>query len=291
MKKNIPLILPLFLLIMGCSQKDKKPINKIEKQLNISILIDLSDRIDPKTSPSSPSHYVRDISIVKTITKLFKETIKEQGAYKAKDKFQILFSPEPEDPNINTLAQKLKVNLSKLENKEKKKIYNNIDNDINTNLSQIYDTSIKAQKWIGSDIWRFFKNDISNYCIEKEPYRNILVILTDGYIYHEASKDKEKNRYSYITADLFEKYKLRNNPEWKENIKRNDFGLITKRNDLKNLEVLILEITPSKGYQNDEDIIKEILRKWFQEMGVQKLGIYNTALPANSEKLISDFFK
>ena len=47
--------------------------------------------------------------------------------------------------------------------------------------------------------------------------------------------------------------------------------LITTREDLQELEVLVLEIIPSAEYKNDEDILKAYLTKWFREMGLLKI--------------------
>ena len=159
-------------------------------------------------------------------------------------------------------------------------------------MSKIYELSISNHKWVGSDIWRFFKNDVKDYCVENNPeYRNILIILTDGYIYHDDSKDQAGNRFAYILPQIFTNYKLRNNPTWEQVIKDKDIGLITKRDDLQDLEVLVLEVTPSPNYKNDEDIIKVLLSKWFGEMNVKRYAIYNTDLPNYTQQRISDFLK
>jgi hypothetical protein len=91
--------------------------------------------------------------------------------------------------------------------------------------------------------------------------------------------------------ELITKYQLRNNPNWEQRIDKLDFGLITKRNDLNNLEILVLEITPSPVYKDDEDIIKDVLSKWFKEMQVKRFALYNSDLPEYTKQRISDFMK
>ena len=54
---------------------------------------------------------------------------------------------------------------------------------------------------------------------------------------------------------------LRANSQWLQLFDRGDYGLITTREDLQELEVLVLEIIPSAEYKNDEDILKEYLTK------------------------------
>jgi 2-phospho-L-lactate guanylyltransferase (CobY/MobA/RfbA family) len=87
------------------------------------------------------------------------------------------------------------------------------------------------------------------------------------------------------------KFNLRKNPNWEQELEKQDFGLITKRNDLDNLEVLVLEVSPSPNYKNDEDIIKAILAKWFKEMKVKRVAIYNSDLPQYTKQHIDEFIK
>jgi len=291
-KKTI-FVLLIGILLLGFKKANSYNEDSIKpSQLNITILLDLSDRIDPSISKSVPSHYERDISIVKYITEIFKKNMESQGTFMAKGKLKVIFSPRAQDSNVNIFAEKLNVDLSNMDNKKKKEIYEKLTDSFSYNLSKIYEATIAEKKWLGSDIWRFFKNDVKDYTICSDPnYRNILVILTDGYIYHADSKDRYKNRFAYLLPSTIKEYKLRNNPNWDKQIDKLDFGLISKRNDLENLEVLVLEINPAPQYQNDEDIIKKVLSKWFSEMGIKRYAIFNSDLPEYTKQRIDAFIK
>lgn len=260
--------------------------------MNITILCDLSDRIDVKKFPEKPEHYERDLAAVKELSSYFAKDMESKGAFSAKSKIKVVFSPKPQDPNINVWAEKLNVDLSKMNSQQKKEVHDNIQATFADNLGKIYDSALTTSKWLGSDIWRFFKNDVKDFTVDNNPeYRNILVILTDGYIYHQDSKDKNGNRFAYILPELFDQYKLRKNPNWKDEIAKQDFGLISTRSDLQNLEVLVLEVTPSANNKNDEDIIKAVLSKWFDEMKVKRYAIFNSDLPEYTKQRIDDFIK
>ena len=277
---------------VGSSQSGGKTNSLQSQQLNITILCDLSDRIDVKKNPDKPEHYERDLAVVKEISNYFAKDMESKGAYAAKGKIKVIFSPKPQDPNINILAEKLVVDLSKMDPKQKKDVHDNISATFADNLGKIYSSALTSNKWLGSDIWRFFKNDVKDYCVDDNPeYRNILVILTDGYIYHQDSKDKNGNRFAYILPELFDQFKLRNNSNWREQMSNQDFGLIPTRSDLDNLEVLVLEVTPSPNNKNDEDIIKTVLSKWFEEMKVKRFAIFNSDLPEYTKQRINDFMK
>ncbi|MEI2758584.1 MAG: hypothetical protein V9G42_04010 [Bacteroidia bacterium] len=291
------------LLLFSCgSGNNDKSRNEVEQtsnnvvvqpdQLNITLLLDLSDRIDPKKYPEKPEHFERDIAIVKYFSELFVKDMEMRGTFMAKGKLKVIFSPKPQDPNVNLLAEKLSVDLSNMGSKQKKDVHDNLTNNFTESVTKIYNGTLSQSKWIGSDIWRFFKNDVKDYCVETKPnYRNILVILTDGYIYHRDSKDQNGNRYAYLLPENISKFNLRKNQNWEQELDKQDFGLIAKRSDLNNLEVLVLEISPSPSYKDDEDIIKAVLGKWFKEMKVKRYGMYNSDLPQYTKQHIDQFIK
>ncbi|MBS1572367.1 MAG: hypothetical protein JST62_08260 [Bacteroidetes bacterium] len=300
MKKTISIILVAFLclILIQCKKdekiengKSKPALTNDDKQLNITFLLDLSDRIEPSKYPASPEHYQRDEAIVKNFVDIFKNDMNKKGGYKAKGKMRVIFSPQPQDANINRIASGLNIDLSKMQPAEKKNVFNELNNKFSGNLSKIYDLTLAQKNYIGSDIWRFFKNDVKDYAVtDDQNYRNILVIVTDGYVFHKDSKIQEKNRTSFLTPESIGANGLRNS-DWKQKFEQGDYGFITSRKDLQNLEVLVLEINPEGNNLKDEDIIKAYLSKWFEEMGIKKYEIYNSDLPVNTKTRIEKFLK
>ncbi len=251
-----------------------------EKQLKISILLDLSDRI------TVPGIKDNDIENVKTITEFFKKNMADLGAYKAKGKIRIFFSPTPSNSNVNSLVNNLNIDCSGMDNKGRKSVYDGITELYFQNLEGIYQEVLASSDWHGADIWRFFKDDVSDFCIERDTnYRNILIILTDGYLYHQQSVYQNENRYTYLLANNISPYR---NMNWKDRIERDNFGILTERNDLSNLEVLVLEVK-SKNNKIDEDILKHLWKKWFQEMSISHYEVYQSDLPANTKTRIENF--
>ncbi|RPE09729.1 hypothetical protein EGT74_22415 [Chitinophaga lutea] len=294
-------IISIFLLSCGSGNTEPTmekasggviPASNAEKQINLTILLDLSDRIDPVANPDNPEHFERDSALINHFTSYFLEQMRARGTYTAKSKMRLIFHPSPPDPDINQAAKKLDVDLSKMDTKGKKLIYETFQQTVSENISNIYRTTIKQAVWPGSDIWRFFKNDVREVAIDNDSaYRNVLVIFTDGYIYHNDSKDRYNNRYAYLLPELFAKLKLRNNSDWAEEIDRQDFGLISKRADLEHLEILLLEINPSAKFKNDEDIIRKVIDKWFAEMKVKRWKIINTDLPQFTIQKVDNFLQ
>lgn len=298
MIKQFLLLLFISTIISSCNSSDKKAnenaetiiVKKIGKQINISVLWDLSDRINPAIHKEQPSNAERDIAIIKYFADYLKSDMDKKGAFMAKGKLKVFFSPNPSDPNINALSSKLDIDLSNKDVKAKKDIYDNISGTFEQTAKQITDVTIKTSKWDGSDIYRFFKNDVKDYCVSKDTsYRNILVLLTDGYIFHPQSKGMVGTKSEYILPSLLASLGLRNNPNYKSVIQTKNCGLISTRSDLNNLEILVLEINSEANHKDDEDVIKLYLQNWFAEMKTKRFEIYNTDLPDNTKKRVSDF--
>jgi hypothetical protein len=292
MKRLFFMTLAIFLFAACGSNNNKNNTDNVpvvaklqEKQLNISILLDLSDRISPKINTDATKN---DIENINTITEFFRSNMAKLGAYKAKGKIRVFLVPPPSNSDINSIVSKLNIDCSKMDNRGKKEIYDNLTELYLQNLNGIYKETIAASAWIGSDIWRFFKDDVKDYCIESDPnYRNVLIILTDGYLYHEQSKFNVANRFSYLLNSNLAKYRKQ---DWKQLVEQNDFGIMTERKDLNNLEALVLEVkAENTSNKIDEDILSFVWKKWFNEMNVSRSEVYRSDLPANTKTRIEKF--
>ena len=131
MKNSVIFLAVLF--FTGCAsdsiEKPEAPPNppKVDN-FNISILLDLSDRVvEP---PLVPSQKERDLEIVSSVIDVFRGIMKKKGAFLAKDKMRVIFSPPPLDPNVNNIASRLSVDLSDLDPATKKDVYDNVEDFI-----------------------------------------------------------------------------------------------------------------------------------------------------------------
>src|SRR5690606_9155306 len=102
------------------------------------------------------------------------------------DRIGVYFEPAPANPEINTLAHGLKISYVKGVSKNEwipktQKLYEEIPSEIYALAKKDAGTN---GGYPGSDIWRFFKDKVEDYSIN-DCTRNILVILTDGYMFHE----------------------------------------------------------------------------------------------------------
>lgn len=221
----------------------------------------------------TPSQSERDIEIVKYMASMVKNHAVSQKILPSADRIKVFFYPSPNDSKINLLSQDLELDLGKAQPAEKKKLLNEFEAKFESSLTKIYESTLAQKNWIGSDIWGFFKKQVDTYCI-KEGARNIIVILTDGYIYDTNNKQKDGNNYSYILP---------------QTLQDPNSGLIVSRDGLEELEVLMLEVNPIDPKHQDQ--MENILTNWFKGMGVQKSYVGMTDQPSNTTLIIDKFMK
>lgn len=238
--------------------------------LNISIYLDLSDRIKPNGTEAL-SQKDKDIAVVDFLANYIKERAVKQKILPCKDRIKVFFYPEPADAKVALLSEKLELDLAATPMKEKKPKLISFTNEFKNSLEQIYSSTIQTSSWLGSDIWGFFNKPIDNYCI-KDGYRNVLMVLTDGYIYHASNKRSVGNSHTFILP---------------QTLKDKSSSLIVGRKGLENLEVLMLELTPNPP--TDQQKMEQVITEWLNSMGVKKYYIGETDVPSNTKMIIEKF--
>lgn len=291
-------MLSLF-LCMSCKSENTTPVtpqenhttqstrlSKNRPDLNVSILLDLSDRINPKKYPNpTMEYYQRDLGYINSIATGFEIHLRNKRSVKINDHIQLYIDPEPADKNLNSKIQLLDMGFNR--DNAKKEMILAISKTYDSLVNGIYEAAIVDDKYVGSDIWRFFKTKVKDLCIEKD-HRNLLVILTDGYIYHEDTKLHEENKTSFLTPQLIRNFSL-NDSKWETKFKEKNYGFLPATQNLKNLEVLVLGIHPDTKNPYEEDVIIAYWSSWFKAMGIEKFEIKGAYLPADMDEIISDF--
>lgn len=297
MIKKLTIYAVLALSVISCKDADNPKKTETETigneetsnhsdNYNISIFLDLSDRIDPvKHANKAMPYYERDVHYIKAVSEAFTDHVSRKKVNLMNDKMQLFFDPEPQNTKINSISEMLKIKLDR--NNVSKDKLKNIREIYATYPKQIYQMAIKDKAYVGSDIWGFFKDKVTDYCIE-ENSRNILVILTDGYIFNKGSEIKNGNRTNYLLSKTIREYQL-NSADWKEKMDTGNFGFIPAGNSLSNLEVLVLGINPDSKESTEKAIIKEYWEKWLKEMKVANFKVKDAELPSHIDKLIKNF--
>lgn len=257
----------------GCVDSTKiKP-----KPMNVTVFIDLSDRI--AKDRDGMKQVDKDLEIINGITEFFvdkqwgRNGIKGNIKY-TKDRIKVLFYPAPNDPNVSNLAKGLDYdfgNYTKAQMQQKMDDATNLSKNFNGALKQIYEGAIRDHNFIGSDIWGFFDTKVNNLCVDSK-YRNILIILTDGYVLDINHKENNSSGANYITQSTLAQ----------------GLPLLPVKSKVNgNLEVLVLEVNANPV--GDFNKIEKTLGDWFAAMGVNQYQILETDLPNTSKLVIRKF--
>jgi hypothetical protein len=254
-----------------------------KNNLNISVFLDLSDRI------TQPKTIQKDTEYLKSISKAFTNHVKTKKLILLQDQIQLYFNPEPTNNTINTIAEKLHIEFDKNSPKSNIALTEEL---YASQPTEIYNLALadseKPKDFPGSDIWRFFKDNVKDYTIS-ECHRNILIILTDGYMYHENSQMQEDRMSSYLTPNSMDKLPLANS-KWETTLNEKGYGFIKANDSLDDLEVLVIGIeslNPKNPYAID--VMRAYWTNWFNEMGVKNFKIQNADLASSVEKVIEGF--
>ncbi len=276
MNKQIRILAVFGLIAMlyccsGCSTQSSNNGNDKKEIVpwNVSIFLDLSDRIIKQENGMKQDE--KDTIIVNKVIDVFVCKVVKDKITKSNDRIKVFFYPSPQDKSINNLSRQMEVDFSKIKSADKRKKLKDLKSDFSNCLSQIYTQTMDEKNWVGSDIWGFFdKGKVSDFCI-KEGYRNILIILSDGYIFHANNKIKQGSQYSYILPQTI-----------------SAGGELIPCDSLRgDLEILFLEINanPSTDYK----AIKTCLSKWFDNMNIKKYEIKDTDIPQNTNIVVENF--
>ncbi|WP_231490367.1 hypothetical protein [Pedobacter sp. Leaf170] len=267
--------------------KQENPVShkNLNKNLNLSIFLDLSDRIDPKKYPNQTMEiYQRDLGYIKSLAKAFQEHVNRTKISSMHESMQLFFEPEPKSKEINELARKMKFLFDKSTVTTDK--IASITPEYISSSQKIYQVALKENKYIGADIWSFFKNKVKDQCI-LPAHNNILVILTDGYLYHRENKLKVGNQTSFLSPQLIQEAKL-NVPDYSDRMNKGKFGFLPATSGLQGLKVLVIGINPQKGKPFEEDVLNKYWGDWLREMGITDYQIKGTDLPTYMDTIIKN---
>lgn len=257
-----------------------------DNNYNITILIDLSSRI------SKANQQQRDSSNIYTIANTFNDHIKTKKLGLLKDKIQVLFHPIPNNSNINQFSEQLKISYEKGVSKNKEipktdELYKTLPSKIYNLAKEDFE---KNHNYPGSDTWSFFKDDINDQSID-DCFRNIVIILTDGYMFYQNNLRDQGARKNYLLPKTIKDFNLTNS-KWEETMVEKNIGFIPANSNLDDIEVLVLGIDSENDKNPYEiDVITKFWENWFKDMGVKKYKVKKTDLPSNMESVIKEFLQ
>jgi len=270
------------------TQQKAVPAKQHGCQYNICLLLDLSDRIDPAKNPLQAE---KDRKVIAAVTEEFAEIVKKSLYVNSRDTLRVAVAPQPTDyrKTLLELGDTLAIDMRKLKVTEKRQKLPELKERFISQSGMLYDAAVKNREFTGGDIWSFFRDNLESYRVggsETRPVRNILVVLTDGYINFASTKGrpKEGNRTSWMEVS-----RLRHNG-WEEEHDAGNCGMIPAGKDHGSWEVLVLEVDPRTP--QDLPVIRKYWSKWFDEMGISHYRIEKESDSSTlTREIIGSFIK
>ncbi|MBT1696182.1 hypothetical protein KK083_04810 [Fulvivirgaceae bacterium PWU4] len=309
-----PLRLFWILTLVGCITKasnehsaQSTPDTTGIEHFNIIIAPDLSNRQNYKLYPRP----LKDGDIISTLMEKFPAILNHRRQENQQDKLSIAFINKNWTESAQINEEQLIIDFSRFENQKKRIDYlkGRSKEKFETDTARFMAEYRKIDKLArngtsGSDIWSFLNSGVDDTMIKtetkvetflgkmyKNSFRNILIILTDGYIeadmygkdaclstnprqcyYLSTSRIKQfRNAHKYSAASSIDEF-----------FKTSGWGIAKANNDLlKDTEVLILEIydrsLTSGGtatvHPSDSEIIRLFWSDWLRKSGVTRFDI------------------
>jgi hypothetical protein len=304
-KKLIWKLLGLMFVFAGCAPEKKTQINE---HLNIIITPDLSNRITEGMYPKP----VKDEQLIESLYKNYYPefyTINNR-VIGQKDKIQVVLTNPSILKESHISLSNFSMDLSKFNPSECIKYLTHGENedDLVRTAAEIQKLYSYAQNnTTGGDVYNYLKKELNSSVVKGaakpvqldanttviNKYRNIVVLLTDGYIeaglYGKSNCKGKQCLYltSKIISDFRKEYEQANTTNLQEFFNKSGYGILPVVNkNLKNCEVLVVEmydrtLNQKTGSQtvspNDFEIMKLFWADWLKKSGVQHFKLLDVS--------------
>ena len=279
---KLGLVSVVALSFFSCNGGESQPKLPPPKPMNIIVILDTSNRIDPSKNPMQSD---KDIRIVKGIVKSYLDQSRREMFYIPNRVAFVVPGQPGTSPISSDIKTRLKIEptpdcISKgkpaFEEKGKKAV---------SAVEDLYTFVTKQNKYPGSDIWDWFRLHSGTYV--KKGMRNYIICVSDGYLDFDKSiqkkRPKEGNKTSYIPNIAI----FRNDPAWIETFDAEGYGLLEIEADYTDYEVKFMMVEMKLRDLRDKRIIETYWERWLSSMGItQWKFVYSSG---NTDSEIKNF--
>jgi len=241
--------------------------------LNIIVLLDLSDRISPALHPRQAD---RDKQIVRTLVDLFEARVRSRLFVASRDRLRIAIAKqEGSGYEPSQFADAMSIDMRAIF-QHGRPAFDRHKARLLAAVDELYAAATQSTRYTGANIPLFFRDHVRGYIEATEPgraLRNVLFVLTDGYIALDGAVRARLHDEGHRTTDM-RLAQFRGLPNWERVFDAGDHGLIVPERGLCNgLEVAVLEINLDPQHQDDKKLLFKYWRKWLTEMGCAKTDL------------------
>jgi hypothetical protein len=292
---------------------------------NILLASDLSNRINNELYPRA----INDQTIINSFVDLINPTIlRNKRKTQQKDKYRVIFTNQKVVQQHGSSLGNLQIDFEQFGNKQAERIqYINgkADQSFNQDKKAFIETFGKIYQEAtinpkGADIWSFFQSGISDIHVEKQLpdskisdgtickniYKNVLILMTDGYLeagIYGSDFCKDGRHCPFLNYARIQEFraafKQSGQADMKAFIKASDFGITPVNNpNLKELEVIVMEMYDrsldkagnATVHPSDYEILQIFWEDWLEESGVKNYS-FRPCLSTREEvdRVLKDF--
>ncbi|HEY8689736.1 MAG TPA: hypothetical protein VIM07_10925 [Chitinophagaceae bacterium] len=273
------------------------------ESINLIVVPDFSMRIIDTVN--NPDQIKNDTTLLNSIWRAFVS----QARLKMNSKDRLVLDVTDEGQaggTFRTIANDLIFDLSEHHNQSNRLYFDKVGNRFNENVSKLYNLASKQP--IGADYHYYFEERLPKLIQKstlKDNYRNVLIIITDGYL--ESQNAQRTGIWAYtgtFTERTTISNQLRNGKSYNEAL-NNLKAIPDCQSHFPELEVLIVEVNPRKslstqeksdpGTVNDFPILKSQWTNWFKLLEIKNANseffIRRNDATQITEKQIDKFLK
>jgi hypothetical protein len=278
-------------VLFGCDSKSQ-PVRQSRPDYHILVVLDLSDRIDQRHS----TQVTRDKAVLSALLDFYESLVRERFFVASKDSFQIAIATQPVPYRllIESIGDSLRIDMRSIRAADRVRVFASRRTELMNSVDRLYDRAARIERFPGADLWGFFRDHLSTYLSAEAGSKNVVVVLTDGYIEFERSeipyRQRHGNRADYMMVDPFTSGAV---PFAR--FDRDDYGLLSVSLGEKfrsNTSVLVLEACSKQPLSPRElEVVQKYWSKWFDEMGLSGKNMFltNEATLAHVREVVHDF--
>lgn len=267
-------------------------------QHHITVLLDLSNRIDPGLGRGPQA--ARDLQDIKTVLDVFKKQVKQNFYMNSRDQLAVVVSRQRgSNPAAEAQHQAdFTIDMNTLPiNKKQRKQVEALSDSMYHQTEQLYSQAQTNKFFTGADIWSFFDEElplflISNKAAKHDSVIQTLVIVTDGY--NDFSNDILKKRpFNANRTSFGQVRRLAKKPDPLGTFDKEDYGLMATQK-YPDLRVLVLELASDGNDATQGQLIRKYWTKWFDEMGISsehRQLLLNNASPSITAKALQQLMQ
>ncbi|MFP4090138.1 MAG: hypothetical protein ACLFUB_09415 [Cyclobacteriaceae bacterium] len=271
---------------------------------NVIFAPDLSNRVDPSLYPRSlDDRQILDV----LLDNIYPRILNYKRSSNQLDEFSMSFVNQKLASAYGVEVDKLNIDFGKFGHKQLERIdyikgrsESTLEKDVTSftgEFEKVYSSAV--QQTFGADIWTFLNSGVDNLMLKSaadprffngktyvDNYRNVLVLLTDGYLeagLYGSKACPETNRCYYLSKEKVDGFRSAflksGEKDMKAFFEKNNYGIVPVNNpQLQHAEILVLEMydrSLSKGgsatvHPSDMEILQLFWTDWLEASGVKR---------------------